>query len=314
MESRLAEEPKAHDADNGRPPNPILPHDSIAGRSLIAVIAIMSFLAALTVGAVQIVHSKTAEWRADVTREVTIQIRPVEGQNFEDDIRKAVEIAKKNSDVVEAHAYSKEESEKLLEPWLGAGIDLGALPVPRLIRVRVQSTPGSGLADLRKALSENVSNASLDDHRSWTGRIAAISNTVAFTGVALLGLVLIATILSVSFATRGAVAANRAVVEVLHFIGARDSYVANAFQRHFLIVGLKGSAIGGALAGLLFSMSQLAGDFVSALPGGIAAPFLGQFGLNRMGYFGIAVVVLFVALITALSSRLTVHRTLRTID
>jgi cell division transport system permease protein len=311
----LAEDRKTPNGENVRPPNPILPHDSVAGSALIAVIAIMSFLAALTLGAVQIVHSKTAEWRADVTREVTIQVRPVDGRNFENDIRKAVEIARQNPGVIEARAYTKEESEKLLEPWLGAGIDFGSLPVPRLIRIRVQSTADSGLADLRRALSENVSNASLDDHRNWTERIASISKTVTLAGIAVLALMLIATALSVSFATRGAVAANRTIVEVLHFVGARDSYVANAFQRHFLIVGLKGGAIGGLVAALLFSMSRLTGDLMGALPGGNgAAPFFGQLGLSAMGYLGIAAIVPFIALITAISSRLTVHRTLRTID
>lgn len=311
----MVEDNKAREPENERPPNPILPHDSVAGRALIAVIAIMSFLAALTIGAVQIVHGKTTEWRADVTREVTIQVRPVEGRNFENDILKAAEISKKNSGVVEVRAYTKEESEKLLEPWLGTGVDLASLPVPRLIRVRVQSMRDSGLADLRRNLAENVSSATLDDHRSWTDRIASVSNAVTFTGITVLVLVLIATVLSVSFATRGAVAANRAIVEVLHFIGARDSYVANVFQRHFLIVGLKGGAIGGLVAALLFSMSRLAGDLMSALPGGAGvAPLLGQLGLGPTGYLGIAAIVLLVALITAVSSRLTVHRTLRTID
>ena len=40
-------------------------------------------------------------------------------------------------------------------------------------------------------------------------------------------------------------AANRPVIEVLHFIGARDRYIAGQFQRHFLWLGLKGGAIGG---------------------------------------------------------------------
>ncbi len=315
MENRLAENCKARETEIEHPPNPILPHDSVAGRALIAVIAIMSFLAALTIGAVQIVHSKAAEWRADVTREVTIQVRPVEDRNIENDILKAVEISKKTPGVIEAHAYSKEEAEKLLEPWLGTGVNLATLPIPRLIRVRVQNISEPAFSDLRRALSENVSSASLDDHRSWTGRIAAVSNAVTFTGFAVLVLVLIATVLSVSFATRGAVAANRAIVEVLHFVGARDSYIANVFQRHFLIVGLKGGAIGGLVAALLFSISRLAGDLMSALPGGNGvAPLLGEFRLSAMGYAGIAATVLFVALFTAVSSRLTVHRTLRTID
>ena len=55
---------------------------------------------------------------------------------------------------------------------------------------------------------------------------------------------LAATVLTVSFATRGAMAANQTTIEVLHFIGATDRYIAEQFQRHFLTLGLKGGVVG----------------------------------------------------------------------
>src|SRR5262245_15171552 len=61
----------------------IVPADSIAGRALLAVIAIMTFLAALTIGAVVLVRSAAGEWQSDVSREVTIQVRPAEGRDTE---------------------------------------------------------------------------------------------------------------------------------------------------------------------------------------------------------------------------------------
>ena len=70
----------------------IVPKGSIAGRSLAAVVAIMTFLAALTAGAVMMVISAANDWRSDVGREVTIQIRPVTGRDLDADVRKAVEI------------------------------------------------------------------------------------------------------------------------------------------------------------------------------------------------------------------------------
>src|SRR5258708_23650378 len=101
--------------------NPILPDDTVTGRSLLAVVAIMSFLAALTVGAVEIVHVAAQEWRTDVVREVTIQVRPVPGRDLEADVRKAAEITKAAPRVVAARVFSKEETERLLAPWLGTG-------------------------------------------------------------------------------------------------------------------------------------------------------------------------------------------------
>jgi len=297
------------------PPGPILPRDSIASRSLVAVIAIMSFLAALTVGAVRIAHTSTDAWHSELAREITIQVKPSEGRDLEAEVQKAVALAQKTPGVTEARAYTKQESEKLLEPWLGSSKELQSLPVPRLIRVRVTGLSSENLAGLQRALSENVAGAAVNDHRAFSSRLSTISNTATLTGMTILILVLLATVFSVSFATRGAVATNRAVLEVLHFVGARDSYIANILQRHFLEVGLKGGLIGGGVAALLFALSRFFARLLDFFPGNGDAAFLfGSFSLDAWGYLEIAATVIFVGAVTAFSSRLTVYSTLRSID
>src|SRR3954447_26314532 len=96
---------------------PIVPKRSIAGRALVAVIAIMSFLASLTIGAVMLVRTSAVEWQSDVAREVTIQVRPVDGKNIEDEVARAVAIARNVPGVGDVRAFGKEESAGLLEPW-----------------------------------------------------------------------------------------------------------------------------------------------------------------------------------------------------
>ena len=59
--------------------SPIVPKRSIAGRALVAVVAIMTFLASLTTGAVMLVRSAAVDWQSEVAREVTIQVRPDAG-------------------------------------------------------------------------------------------------------------------------------------------------------------------------------------------------------------------------------------------
>src|SRR5690606_37792164 len=80
----------------------------------------------------------------------------------------------------------------------------------------------------------------------------AMANSAVVAGIVILILMFAATVLSVTFATRGAMAANRTIVEVLHLIGARDRFIVGQFQRHFLFLGLKGGLIGGGCAILLF--------------------------------------------------------------
>ena len=51
--------------------SPIVPRASIAGRALVAVVAIMTFLASITTGTVLLVSASAAEWQSDVASEIT---------------------------------------------------------------------------------------------------------------------------------------------------------------------------------------------------------------------------------------------------
>lgn len=295
--------------------SPIVPKKSIAGRALVAVVAIMTFLASLTTGAVVLVRSAALEWQSEVAREVTIQVRPTPGQDIEAHVERAAAIARELPGISDVRPYNRQESARLLEPWLGRGLSLDELPVPRLIVVKVVSGGRADLAQLRRLLSEQVPGASLDDHRAWIERMRTMAQTSVVAGVGVLLLVIVATVLSVAFATRGAMAANRPIVEVLHFIGAKDSFISGQFQRHFLLLGLEGGAIGGGLAMLLFGLASIAGELSAGTAGGDQlASLFGTFSLGVWGYVAIALQIVLIAAVTALTSRHTVNRTLESVE
>ncbi len=293
---------------------PIVPRDSIGGRALVAVVAIMTFLASLTTGAVMLVYAAAGEWQADVAREVTVQVRPVGGRDIEAEVEKAANVARAFAGISEVRPYTQEESARLLEPWLGTGLTLEDLPVPRVIVVKIAPDASPDLALLRKALAERVAGATLDDHRGWIERMRAMTGTAVIGGVAILVLVLTATVLSVAFATRGAMATNRPIVEVLHFIGARDDFIAGQFQRHFLALGLKGGILGGGLAMGFFALAGLLGNWFLGTAGSdqIAALF-GSFSIGMAGYAAIVLQIVLIAAVTSVTSRYTVNQTLKTV-
>src|SRR3954452_16715970 len=132
----------------------IVPADSSSGRALLAVIAIMTFLAALTLGGVVLVRSAAGEWQSAVAREVTIQLRPSDQRDIEADVQNAVTIASGTPGIASVRPYTKQESARLLEPWLGSGLVLEELPVPRLIVVRIAADEPPDLPALGKTLSE----------------------------------------------------------------------------------------------------------------------------------------------------------------
>jgi len=274
----------------------------------------MTFLAALTLGAVVLVRAAAGEWQSAVARELTIQVRPAEGRDTNAQVKKAADLAIATPGIVGVRAYSKAESARPLEPWLGAGLSLEDLPVPRLVVLRVAPDRAPDLNSLRKALAADVPEASLDDHRGWVERMRAMTRTAVAAGLGILALVVAATMLSVAFATRGAMAANRPVIEVLHFVGARDGFIAGQFQRHFLWLGLKGGVIGGVAAMLLFAIAGFLADWFKGTPTEeqLGALF-GGFGLGAAGYGAIAGLVVLIAVVTAGTSRLTVYRTLASI-
>src|SRR5215470_51334 len=93
---------------------PIVPKDSITGRSLTAVVAIMTFLASLTTGVAMLVVSAASDWQSEVSREVTIQVRPAPGRDNEADVRTASDIARATPGIAEIRAFTKEESARLI--------------------------------------------------------------------------------------------------------------------------------------------------------------------------------------------------------
>lgn len=289
----------------------IVPRASIAGSALVAVVAIMAFLGVLTTGAVLLVAGSASEWQSDVAREMTIQVRPLSGRDIEADVVRAVSLAKAAPGVDDVRPYTRAESARLLEPWLGTGLVLDDLPVPRVIVVRLQGSQQQDFKDLRAALTRDVPNASLDDHRGWIGRMRAMAGTAIAIGIAILLIVLAATVLTVTFATRGAMAANRPTIEVLHFIGATDAYIAREFQSHFLVLGFKGGALGGGAAVLIFILAGLLGDrLVGTASGDEVSALFGSFSIGIWGYVIMALQIAAIAVITAYTSRRVVAHTL----
>ena len=127
-------------------------------------------------------------------------------------------------------------------------------------------------------------------------------------------LVLMAMGLAVTFATRGAMAGNREILDVLHFVGAEDRFIAAQFQRHFLWLGLRGGGIGGGCAMIAFGLSgALSGSLLNSAESDQIQAMFGGFGLGYLGYLAILAIAAGVALLTAAISRTIVFRHLRSL-
>lgn len=298
---------------------PIVPAGSVTGNSLMLVIAIMCFFACLTAGVVYLVNQTAAAWMRDVGSEVTVQVLPQESAEETEKLVSRVAFYLGTLPGLESrHILSVEESARLLEPWLGKSEALKELPLPRLIAVEVDSGSPPDLNALREALQTEYPDmgVGLDDHRQWQAQIRTVTRFLALVGLGVLLLVGAATMLLIVSATRSAMSSNREIVEVLHFVGATDRFIAREFERHFLRLGVKAGLVGaGAAAAAFFIMPVI----MPLLGGGPATDqqmgyLVGSGSLDLSGYLLLGIVVIVVAALCMLTSRYGVFRILNARD
>ncbi|MBS9722515.1 ABC transporter permease [Tianweitania sp. BSSL-BM11] len=294
---------------------PIVPEQNIAGRALIFVIAIMTFLSCLTLGAVSLVRDTASMWESQISREATIQIRPRDGLDMEQALVDASRIASGFAGVRSATVVDRAATSRLLEPWLGAGLNIDDLPVPRLVVVTIDESYPPDFDSMRSLLASEIPTSSLDDHRTWVDRLVAMARTTVTIGLSVLVLMLSATVLSVVFATRGAMAGNGHIIEVLHFVGAEARFIAAEFRRHFLLTGMKGALVGGVLAVLVFvGFGWWSSRNLATPEADQATALFGNFAIGLSGYLGVGLIVLLIGALTAATSHFTVVRYLSEID
>ncbi len=291
---------------------PVVPAGSVTGRSLTLVISIMCFLACLTAGTVYLINKSASAWLRDVASEVTVQVEPVgaNAQDIEGVTDKVAGFLRQQTGIASATPLGIDASTKLLEPWLGKTEALKNLPVPRLIAVVVDREAPPDF----DALSSRLSNAfpsgvRLDDHRQWQQQIKTVTRSFALGGIAILVLVAAATTAIIVSATRAAMASNRDIVEVLHFVGATDGFIAREFEKHFLRLGIRAGLIGAISALLVFLllptvMLVLGGGSMTLIE---LERLAGGGALDLAGYVLLGIVVVVIAALCMITSRYGVY-------
>jgi cell division transport system permease protein len=291
---------------------PIVPAGSVTGRSLTVVITIMCFLASLTAGAVYMMNQSASAWLRDIASEITVQVEARENTDVDRTVAEVTDFLSRQSGIARVRALSVADAAQLLEPWLGQSDAVKSLPVPRLIAIELDRGSPPDFDTLKASLTSQYPSASVDDHRRWQQQIRTITRSFALGGLAILLLVGAATTAIIVSATRSAMASNRDIVEVLHFVGATDRFIAREFERHFLRLGVRAGVVGAAWATFVF----LAMPTVVELMGGGAVTIaeirrlVGIASLDLPGYFLLGIVVLVIAALCMLTSRIGVYRIL----
>lgn len=282
----------------------LMPPESAGGATLNTIVTVMSFLACLTLGAVLTVSHLAAEWSRGLSGAMTVQLVPAAGATPEEQAAAALKIVQEWPGVASATALTKSQAARLLEPWLGKGNVLEDLPVPQLIEIQTESGVRFDSQGLQTALSV-VPGAELDDHKRWNEELTAFARSSTGTGWMILALIALATLSIVAFATQAGLEAHRDIVEIVHMIGARDSFIAREFEQHFFWMGLRGGLMGLGLAVLTMILVSWAWGGGTGPASALYAPQILSAPLRYVWLLGVPIAIAAIALYTA---RLTVLR------
>lgn len=275
-----------------------------SGRFLPWLIAFMVYLSVLATAGSLIFHDLVRQWDRGVSDTMTVQLPPTDSVKADDErVQQALARLRATAGVTSAKAVTQQEVRALLEPWLGTAVDSDELPLPRLISIEVDRGKGATATGVADALRGIVPGVSVDDHRLWLDGMIRTVQSAQLIAALVLVLIVVLTVATVVFTTRAGLGLHRETIEMLHLIGAQDSYIARQFATRALRLGLKGGLIG-----LAFALPTLA--LFTLIGGTLQSGLLPDLSLSPRQWGGVLLLMPAVVIIAVVTARVTVLRTL----
>ena len=269
------------------------------------VIAIMVAITVLATAGGLALSNLVARASGDLAGSATVQIVDPDPRTRSAQAKAARDILASDPVVVSVAVLPEDEVEALLEPWLGAGAEDDALPIPALIELRLRDgSSETELARLADRLAEAAPDARIDAQSDWLAPVLAALSTLRWMAFGLIALLAFTGAAAVWLAARNALGSNRDTIEIVHLLGGNDDQIARIFQRSILLDALVGGLLG-LLAG--FAAVLLMGAQFAVLDSGLVAGG----GLERLDWMLLALVPLFAIAIAVYTARMTVLSSLR---
>ena len=286
-----------------------LPLEKDGANLFLKVMTTVSVFVFVLVFAVYLVLNGVVQnWTVGMSNTLTVQLEPSEralSASEQAQRRQVVVDFFENLDAVERVGFvSEKQMQKLMSPWLGADADISSLPLPELLDVKLKSDQNLDMEKTAAALSEKAPYASLDNHRLWLGRLVKFANVLRLLSFLMLCMVFSVCILSISYAVCTSLAIHRPIIEILHIMGAKDSYMASQYAHQNFILGFCAG-----LAGMLLGV--LAIKSIGSVAAHLNATLLGGLSIGWKGWLLMLTLPLWSALLSMTTAWISVKRTLR---
>jgi cell division transport system permease protein len=224
---------------------------------LILLIGLMTFLAMLALSASFALSAMTARWSSGLENKVTVEV-PATDENGQalkhEDVKektgKIADMLRQHPSVADVHVLTDQEITDLVKPWLGDNLPLANIPVPGLITLQMRDADQTTYKVLSDRIAAIDPRAQLDTHEEWLKDVIRFTGALQFAAALLTIVIGFITAMAVAGAIHARMAVNREEIEILHLMGAADSYISRQFQRHSLVLALQGG-LAGMAAGLL---------------------------------------------------------------
>ena len=221
-----------------------LEKDTVA-RFLPWLIALMVFLSVIAGGVLATLDTLIERWDTGVGHTMTIQLPENNNKkNNAVELQEVLSVLASNKKIKRYEVISDQRTKELLAPWLGNIEKLDILPIPSLIDIEI--IPGANLQaeDLQAAIRNKFPKVVVDDHRVWLLRLIKLIRTIELVTFITLGFILLALVGTIIFVTRTSLEVHRDVIEVLHLIGAQDTYIAKQFAGRAMVMAFRGAVLG----------------------------------------------------------------------
>ena len=272
-----------------------------SSRFVPAIVGAMVFLATLVLAASLAIDKVTDQWQAGHHPRLTVEVssEAAEGGG----VNEAMSVLLQIPGITGARPVSDDEILETLEAWTGGNPDLALLPLPALIDVETSSPEAVDVEAVRKILAERVSGVEVYAEARWLWSVRRSLGVIQLIAAAMLVVTALVSVASIVYVTRTAVSIHRNTIEILHQVGAHDSYVANQFQVQSLFLALVGGLPGTALAVLCLIVLR-------EFSGSVEAPLVPAVVFGVREWLILCALPVLTALVTMMAARMTVTSTL----
>ena len=247
--------------------------------------SIYMYLFVVVLAMVMAINTMVTNWEKDILGAVTVQVTPIEDENkkidadkSEEQLNKVLQFVENAKGVKSVHVIDDKTVEKLMAPWLGNNIDVGALPIPRLLDVQLEEDAEINYDEMTQGLHKVTPNASIDNHRLWLNRLLKFAGSLKTLALCVLLMVAGICAFSIYYSARTSLGINLSTIEILHIIGAKDDYIAKQYAKSYAKIGFFSGVVG-----LIFAVPSII--LVSKYGISSGSGLLGGAGLSSFHWF-----------------------------